>query len=175
MKIRSASPVDAAIVGALLADYLRESFPGHLGTSAEVLERDVLSGASGVRVLLAESAGEAVGFTTWNRVYDIHWGKGGAEVGDLYVSQAHRGTGVALALVAAICGAAAEEGLTYLRGGSFDRASAVGRVYEHVAVAMDSAECHCSGRAFRHLASLDGQAPREILRQLPPKEWNFEP
>lgn len=175
MKIRAASPADACALAALLSDYLRESFPGHLGTPAAVLEREVLSDASNVRVLLAEVGIGPIGFVTWHRVYDLHWGKGGADVSDLYVAPAHRGTGVALALVAAVCGAADREGLTYLSGGSFDRASAVGRVYERVAVALDSAVCHCSGRAFRRLAALAGQTPREILRQLPPKAWNFEP
>jgi hypothetical protein len=54
MSVRTASPNDATIVAALLADFLSESLPGHLGTSAAVLERDVLSGAGGLRVLLAE-------------------------------------------------------------------------------------------------------------------------
>lgn len=175
MNIRPARPADGEALATLLAHYLTESYPGHAGTSVAVLEREVLSGASGLRLLLAEVRGAPVGFASWHRVYDLHWGKGGVEVGDLYVAPAHRGVGMALALLASVCGTARGEGLTYLRGTSFDRASPVGRFYDRIAVATESAECHCSGRAFRRLAELQGQAPRAILRRLPPKAWNYEP
>jgi GNAT superfamily N-acetyltransferase len=175
MNVRTASPNDATIVAALLADFLSESFPGHLGTNVAVLERDVLSGAGGLRVLLAERDDVPVGFATWLPVYDLHWGKGGVELVDLCVAPAQRGVGVAIALVAAVCAAALRQGLTYLRGTSFDRASPVGRFYERIAVATDSAECHCSGKAFRRLADLEGLSPREIVKRLPAKSWNYEP
>ncbi len=175
MDIRQARPADAASLETLLTEYLVESFPGHAGTSAAVLEEQVLSGASGLRVLLADVRGVPVAFVTWHSVYDLHWAKRGAEVDDIYVAPTHRGSGVALALMAAVCGEALRAGLTYLRGGSFDRLSPVGHFYERVAVAADSAECHCSGRAFRRLAELEGQPPREIARGLPPKGWNYDP
>src|SRR5688500_8443040 len=73
--IRPAAPSDATLLAALLTAYLTEQFPGHTGTSAEQLEHDVLSGASGQRVLLGEDGGHAVGFISWHRVYDLHWGK----------------------------------------------------------------------------------------------------
>ena len=175
MDIRSARVDDGSALAALLAAYLAERFPGHVGTSAAALERDVLSGASGMRVLLAEAHGQPAGFVAWHRTYDLHWGKSGAQVADLYVAPAHRGLGVALGLVAAVCATTRREGGTYLQGMAFDRASAVGRFYERIAVAFDSAECHCSGRAFRRLAELHGQPPRAIVRGLPPKAWNYEP
>ena len=175
MDIRPARSGDAATLAALLDAYLAEQFPGHTGTSAELLERDVLSGASGLRVLLAERHARAVGFIAWHRVYDMHWSKGGAQVADLYVAPAQRGLGAALALVAAVCASSQREGGSYLQGGAFDRASPVGHFYERIAVAFDSAECHCSGRAFRRLAELHGGSPRTIVRGLPPKAWNHEP
>ena len=175
MDIRPARAGDGNTLATLLTAYLAEQFPGHVGTSAAALERDVLSGASGLRVLLAEARGQPIGFIAWHRVYDLHWGKGGAQVADLYVAPAHRGLGLALGLAAAVCATTEREGGSYLQGGAFDRASAVGRFYERIAVAFDSAECHCSGRAFRRLAELDGQPPRTIVRGLPPKAWNYEP
>src|SRR5688572_685260 len=175
MDTRQARPGDGDMLASLLSAYLTEQFPGHTGSSATALERDVLSGASGLRVLLADVHGQPAGFITWHRVYDMHWAKHGAQVADLYVVPAHRGLGVALALAAAVCAATLREGGTYLQGGAFDRASAVGRFYERIAVAFDSAECHCAGRAFRQLAELDGQSPRAIVRGLPPKAWNYEP
>jgi GNAT superfamily N-acetyltransferase len=175
MDIRTAGPGDGEILASLLHAYLTEQFPGHTGATASDLERDVLGGASGLRVLLVHVHGRAVGFVAWHRVYDMHWAKGGAQVADLYVAPPHRGLGVALALVAAVCAAAGEEGATYLQGGAFDRASPVGRFYERIAVAFDSAECHCSGRAFRRMAELHGRPPRAMVRGMPPKAWNHEP
>lgn len=173
VNIRPAIPSDAQTLHALLSDYLAEQFPGHTGTSVAQLERDVLSGVSGLHVLLAELHGESIGFIGWHRVYDMHWGKSGAQVADLYVVPARRGLGVALALVAAVCAAAHAEGAEYLTGAAYDRASPVGHFYERIAVAFDAAECHCAGAAFRRLAELHGQSPRAIARGLPPKEWNY--
>ena len=173
MIVRPAVVSDAHDVAALLDAYLAEQFPGHAGTTAEQLERDVLGDAGAQRVLLAELGGRAIGFIGWHRVYDMHWGKAGAQVADLYVVPAHRGLGVALALVAAVCAATHAEGGRYLTGGAYDRASPIGHFYERIAVAFDSAECHCSGAAFRRLAGLHGRPPREIARELPPKAWNY--
>lgn len=153
---------------------LQSNSPGHKGTDAATLERDVLSGENGQHVLLAEAAGQPIGFIGWHRVYDMHWGKAGAQVADLYVVPAHRGLGVAAALVAAVCADAQCGGATYLTGGAYDRASPIGRFYERIAVAFDSVECHCSGRAFRCLADLHGRPARDVVRALPPKEWNYE-
>jgi hypothetical protein len=50
MTIRLAEPPDAAPLAALLSACLGELHPMHAGTPAEVLERDVLSGAAGQRV-----------------------------------------------------------------------------------------------------------------------------
>ena len=173
MLIRSAGPPDSSALAALLTAYLTEQFPGHLGTSVEQLEHEVLSGGRSLRVLLAEEAGHPIGFIGWHRVYDLHWGKSGAQVADLYVVPARRGLGVALALVAAVCAESRAEGGRYLTGGAYDRSSPIGHFYERIAVAFDSAECHCSGAAFRRLADLHGQPPRVIARGLPPKEWNY--
>ena len=173
MIVRSAVCSDAAPLAALLTAYLVEQFPGHIGMSAGQLERDVLSGASAQRVLLAEIGGQPIGFIGWHPVFDMHWGKSGAQIADLYVVPGHRGLGIALALVAAVCADAAARGGQYLTGGAYNRDSPVGHFYERFAVAFDSAECHCAGAAFRRLASLDGQPPREIARQLPPKDWNY--
>lgn len=175
MDIRSARLSDASVLASLLDSYLTESFPGHSGTSAAVLERDVLSGGSILRVLLVERHGVPIGFAAWHRVYDLHWGKGGAEIDDLYLVPQYRGKGIALALVAAVCSAARQEGLVYLHGTSFDRESPVGRLYDRIAVVGDSAQCYCAGRAFRTLAELHGQLPRDMARSLPPKGWNYEP
>ena len=175
MIIRPAAVSDASTLAALLTAYLEEQFPGHTGTSVEQLERDVLSDRAAQRVLLAEAGGQAIGLIGWHWVYDLHWGKSGAQVADLYVIPGRRGHGVALALVAAVCAEARSKGAQYLTGAAYERSSPIGHFYERIAVAIDSAECHCSGAAFRRLADLSGQPPRVIARKLPPKDWNYIP
>lgn len=173
MEIRLATLDDAAGLAALLADYLRERHPDHPGATADELRRDVLAGTGSQRVLLAERSGRLIGFVAWDRVYDMHWAAKGSQVADLYVAPASRGHGVALALLAGVCAEARREGATFLRGSAYDRDSPTGRFYERIAVGFESAECHCSGRAFRHLAELHGSPVRVLVRSLPPREWNF--
>ena len=54
LEIRPAHAGDGVAVEALLSAYLNESFPGHMGTSAALLERDILSGAFCLSILIAE-------------------------------------------------------------------------------------------------------------------------
>jgi len=174
MRTRLATLDDAKDIATLLAEYMTEQGLGHPGATADEIRRDVLSGASGQRIILAEREGRAVGFAAWDRVYDLHWGAGGVQIADLYVEPGSRGHGVALSMLAAVCAEGRSHGAVFLRGASYDRASATGRFYERIAVGHDSAECHCAGRAFRRLAELDGTPVRTLIRNLPPREWNFE-
>lgn len=179
MEIRPATVADAAALSALVMAYVTESFPGHAGSSAAGLARLLAAPErERQRILLAGSSRRGappLGFVAWDRVFDLHWGLEGAQVSDLYVVPPNRGQGLALALVAAVCAESRAEGGAFLRGAAYDRRSAVGRFYERIAVAHDSAECHCSGRAFRQLADLSGRPMRELVRGLPPAAWNFEP
>lgn len=147
MHVRLATLDDADALAALAADYMAELGLGHPGSTADELRRDVLSGASGQRVVVAEREGRVAGFAAWDRVYDMHWAAGGVLIAGLYVEPGSRGHGVALAMLAAVCAEGRAEGARFLRGASYDRASAIGRFYERIAVGMDSAECHCGGRA----------------------------
>ena len=99
MTVRRAAVEDASALSALLADYLREKYPSHRGTSADELRRDVLSDTGGHRVLLADGRGGPVGFVSWDPVYDMHWAARGAQVADLYVVPSARGLGIAIALL----------------------------------------------------------------------------
>jgi len=173
-QIRPAGLADAEVLAALVSAYLAERHPDHRGTTADELRRDVLGQPGGQRVLLAENDGATIAFVAWDAIYDLHWAAKGALIADLYVAPAHRGHGVALALVAGVCARAAAEGAVFLRGASYDRGSATGRFYERFAVGHDSAECNCGGRAFRHLAGLHGTSVRQMIRSLPPVEWNHE-
>lgn len=174
MLIRHAAAYDAAALSTLLTACLRESYPGHSGSSPDQLRRDVLIDPPRHHVLLAEIDGELIGFIAWDVVYDMHWAVGGAQIADLYVAPARRGLGIALALVAAAAAEVHAGGGHFLRGGAYDRES-TRRAYARVAVVQPSGETHLGGRALRRMAELAGRPPREILAGLPPAEWNFEP
>ena len=175
MQVRPATIDDAPQLARMLAAYLTESFPDHPGVGEARLRDDVLASQHGQRIVVAVRRDSLIGFMAWDRVYDLHWGAGGASIADLYVDPGSRGHGVAIALTAAVCAQARAEGGAFLRGGAYDRESATGRFYERFSIGYDSAECHCGGRAFRELAALHGSPPRTIARSLPPREWNFEP
>ncbi|MGI9090025.1 MAG: GNAT family N-acetyltransferase [Gemmatimonadaceae bacterium] len=173
MHIRPATFTDADILAALLIDYLHESYEGKGGSTPEQLRRDVLGDHPRHHVLLAESGGQAIGFVAWDAVYDLQWAASGAQVADLYVTTAARGLGVALELITAVCAIVAQDGGVFLRGGAYDRPS-TRAAYGRVAVVHPvSGETHLSARAFQQMASLAGRPAREILRELPPVEWNF--
>ena len=173
MIVRAPGIADAEVLAGLVADCMRESYPGHPGTPADALRRDVLGPGARHRVLLAEVGGQAVGFVAWDPVYDMHWAKGGAQVADLYAAPSHRGLGVALALIAAACAEVRAAGGTFLRGGAYDRAS-TRRFYSRVAVCAPGGDTHLAGGAFRRLADLAGRPVREIVRALPPVAANYE-
>ena len=174
MKIRRATTHDAEVLSALLTACVRESYPGHLGSTPDQLRRDVLIEPPRHHVLLAEVDGEPNGFIAWDAVYDMHWAVGGAQISDLYVTPARRGLGIALAMVAAAAAEVHAEGGHFIRGGAYDRES-TRRAYARVAVVLPNGETHLGGRALRRLAELAGRPPREMLAALPAVEWNFEP
>ena len=171
--IRRATATDATLLSGLIMACVRESYPGHLGSTPDQLRRDVLTDPPAHHVLLAEVERVPVGFIAWDRIYDMHWAASGAQISDLYVVPAQRGLGVALALVAAAAAEVHRGGGQFLRGGAYDRES-TRRAYARVAVVQPSGETNLGGRALRKLAELAGRRPRDILRDLPPVDWNFE-
>ena len=172
MQVRRATANDADALAALLAACLRESYPGHVGSSPEQLRRDVLSERSLHHVLLAETRGTPVGFVAWDLVYDMHWATSGGQIADVFVVPSYRGLGVSIALVASAAADVLANGGGFLRGGAYDRES-TRRSYARVAVVHASGDTYLSARAFRRVAELADRPIRDIIRGLPPIEWNF--
>jgi hypothetical protein len=81
MIVREAVARDAECLALLLRGYLDEGFPGHAGSTADELRRDVLNPTGRQHVLLVERHGTAIGFLAWDEVYDMHWAMRGAQVG----------------------------------------------------------------------------------------------
>lgn len=173
LRIRRATEADAEALAALLADYLSEGYPGHTGSSAAALRRDVLSDSPRQDVLLAENAAAVIGFIAANPVYDMHWAVAGAQIADLYVQPKQRGVGVALALLAQLAADVRDQGGAFLRGGAYERES-TRRFYGRIAIVAPSGDTHLSGRAFRHLADSAGLPIRDIVNRFPRPEWNLE-
>ena len=102
MLIRPATPNDAEPLARLLRECLRESYPGHPGSSAEDLRRDIfgptVDGRPRQSIIVAETGGDLVGLVAWDTIYDMHWATFGAQVADFYVAPAHRGRGLAVEL-----------------------------------------------------------------------------
>ncbi|HKT06441.1 MAG TPA: GNAT family N-acetyltransferase [Gemmatimonadaceae bacterium] len=171
--IRRATNDDAEILSALLADYLRESYPDHRGSTPAQLRRDVLIEPQRHHVLVVEIRRQMAGFVAWDRVYDMHWASSGAQVADLYVAPEYRGLGVALMLIAQMAVDVLAHGGVFLRGGAYDRAS-TRRLYARAAVVLPSGETYLAGRALRHLAQFAGRPARDIVRNLPPVAWNYD-
>ena len=172
LQVRRATADDAGVLSALLAAYLGESYPGHLGSSPEQLRRDVFAEHSLHHVLLVETRDTAIGFVAWDLVYDMHWATSGGQIADLFVVPSQRGLGVSLALVASAAAGVLAKGGGFLRGGANDRES-TRRSYARVAAVHPSGDTYLSARAFRRVAELAGLPIREIVRGLPPVEWNF--
>lgn len=172
MNVRRPTADDAETLAALLTAYLRESYPGHIGSSPEQLRRDVLGARARHHVLFAETRDTAIGFVAWDFVYDMHWATGGAQIADLFVLPSYRGLGVSLALIASAAAEVKADGGGFLRGGAYDRES-TRRSYARVAVVRPSGDTYLSARAFRRVAELAGRPIRDIVRGLPPIEWNF--
>ena len=83
-----------------------------------------------------------------------------------------RGSGIAAAIVAAICGQGRRAGAEFLHGGGGEGPQ---RLYERVAMGMASRECFLSGKGFQVVAGLEGLPVREIVRRLPSPELSRQP
>lgn len=173
MSTRLAEAGDAAVLEHLIRDYLDESYSGHRGTTAATLRQEVLAGRTSQRVLLAERTGRATGFVAWDPIYDLHWSARGGQIADLYVDPTARGLGIALELLAAVCGVVWSERGVFVRGGAYNRASTRSFYGRIAIIEPNTGETHLSARAFSHRASLAGQPVRAIVAALPPVEWNL--
>ncbi len=170
--IRNANRDDVQRLEKLLADYMRETYQGVWGGSAELLERHLTE--KEIEILLAEtSSREVVAFLAWTSSYDLHWCMKGGVIVDLFVCPQHRSRGVAVLLATDLARQIQERGGTHLKGGAVE-SPIVHRLYRRIAMRLSDNEYYVSGRAFRHLASLSGKSLREIVKNLPETAWNYE-
>jgi GNAT superfamily N-acetyltransferase len=170
MKIRQATHADAEGIATLLAAYMRETYDYESRVTAEIIRRDC--GDAFSAMVAEDSDLKFIGFIAWSRVYDLHCGIKGGSANDLYVIPERRGQGVALALVAGAAKQIRLDGGVYIVGTAVSDPPSVKKFYDRVAACHPTTECIITAKAFQHLAGLAGRPPRDIARNLPPKEWN---
>ena len=172
LRIRNANENDVAEIESMVADFVKGHPAENHPRSSRVLRDAYFGNRPIAHLLIAERSGEIVGMVQWRLIYDMFWGMFGAETEWLYVKPTFRGSGIVAALIARVCAQASEAGARFLHGGGGGGSS---KLYERVAIGMQSRECHLSGKAFRIFADLDGLPVREIIRRLPPRELGLQP
>jgi len=171
--IRKANQTDVPQLEKLLVAYMRETYQCEWGGNAHQLERDLFDKT--FEIIAAENANkQIVGFIAWTDAYDLHWCLKGGDIIDLYVLAEKRGRGIGLLLATELAAEIQKRGGAFLKGGAVGNA-AVRRFYGRFAMCLEGGESYVSGRAFRHLASLSGRRLREIVKNLPLTDWNYQP
>jgi ribosomal protein S18 acetylase RimI-like enzyme len=172
LSIRNANENDVAEIEGMVADFVKGHPAENHPRSSKALRAAYFGEHPVAHLLMAERNGEIVGMAQWRLMHDMFWGMFGAEAEWLYVKPKFRGSGIVAALIAKVCAQSAEAGARFLHGGGGDGPS---KLYERVAIGMESRECHLSGKAFRIFAGLDGLPVREIIRLLPSRELGLQP
>lgn len=156
MRVRAFAPEDAPQLADLLRRYMREAYSRDWSGSEVSLTADSFLTTVHTALAAAED-GTLAGFVAWTDAYDLHHCVSGGEVLDMFVTPAARGQG----------------GGSFLKGSALEPPS-VRALYARAAVCWDERSCIVCGKAFRHLAGLAGCRPREVVRSVPPVEWNYE-
>jgi len=169
--IRPATTDDVPVLATLIDGFaIGHPAEGHSRSMDRM--RDAFFGSQPVgHGLLAEKNGIAIGFGAWRKTFDVYWSMYGGECIALYVSPSHRGVGVPVCIVAAMCAEIREAGGHFLQATYGTRFASL---YERVGVGGADRSCHVSARAFEKLDDTAGAPAREIIRALPDKKLNYE-
>jgi GNAT superfamily N-acetyltransferase len=170
--IRDARLDDLPAIEEMVEDFVKGHPAENHPRSANALRRAYFGERPVAHLLVAEREREIVGMGQWWLGHDMFWGMFFVEAGWLYVRPRCRGSGIAAAIVAAICGQGRRAGAEFLHGGGGEGPQ---RLYERVAMGMASRECFLSGKGFQVMAGLEGLPVREIVRRLPTPELSRQP
>jgi GNAT superfamily N-acetyltransferase len=111
LRIRPARPEDTATILRLVRDLAAfENLLDQVRATEADLRRDGFGPERRFECLLAESAGQAVGFALFFPNYSTFEGKPGLYLEDLYIAESARGQGVGRALLARLARLAQERG-----------------------------------------------------------------
>ena len=158
ISVRPASPHDAEFV-ARLAQALSLSDGGRPSLfTAEAFRRDGFGERPAFRTLIAEQAGEAVGYALYYGGYDTDRATRGVYLADLYVMERWRRRGAGRALMAAVARTCRADGGRWMFWSVLKRNRAGRRFYRTMAPELkDIVVCAALGEAFDRLAGTNGE------------------
>jgi len=172
LRIRAARLDDLPAIEEMVEDFVKGHPAENHARSSDALRKAYFGERPVTYLLVAERDGDIVGMGQWRLGHDMFWGWFFVEAEWLYVRPRARGSGIAAALVAAICGHGRRAGAQFLHGGGGEGPQ---KLYERVAIGMESRECFVSAKGFQVLADLEGLPVREIVRRLPTPELSRQP
>ena len=172
LQIRDARLDDIPAIEEMVEDFVKGHPAQNHPRSVDALRRAYFGERPVTHLLVAERSGDIVGMGQWRLGHDMFWGWFFVEAEWLYVRPRCRGSGIAAAIVAAICGHGRRAGAQFLHGGGGEGPQ---KLYERVAIGMESRECFVSAKGFQVLAGLEGLPVREIVRRLPGPELSRQP
>jgi GNAT superfamily N-acetyltransferase len=166
--IRRAAPGDEATLFALIRELsVFEQLEHQLSGSAEALARDLFGTTPRAEALLAEVEGAAAGFAIFFSSYSTFATRAGVYLEDLYVREAHRGSGVGRALLGEVARLACERGAGRLEWSVLDWNERALGFYRHLGATVlnEWRTCRVSGASLAALAESTSEAAR-TARQL---------
>jgi GNAT superfamily N-acetyltransferase len=170
LTVRHLGEADLPGIEAMVDEHVRGHPAEHHPRDRERLRAAYLSERPVARLFLAEREGAMLGMGQWTPIFDMFWGKFGGHGEWLYVRPQARGSGIAAAIIAAMCADIVDFGAEFLRFDPDDEALA--RLYRRVAMGGPPDHFHLSASALRAFAALAGQPPRAIVRHLPDRALN---
>ena len=165
LTVRPAIEADLDAIEAMVREFVKGHPAENHPRSRETLRAAYFGDPPLARLLVACRGDEVVGMGQWRLEYDMFWGFHGGIPEWLFVRPGHRGSGIAVAIVAAICAEVRAAGGKFLRAASGE--ARVSSAYEKVATGADARAHNVGGDAFHLFADLAGRPPREIVRNLP--------
>ena len=110
-QIRPARPGDSAILVALIRELaVYEKLEEQANATPEALDRDLFGPSPFAEALIAESAGESVGFALFFPTYSTFRGQPSLYLEDVFVRSEFRGRGIGRNLLAHVAALAVERG-----------------------------------------------------------------
>ncbi|HLQ62089.1 MAG TPA: GNAT family N-acetyltransferase [Candidatus Acidoferrales bacterium] len=157
MRIRKARPRDLPVIARLIRELARfERLEQEVTMTEDLLRRHLFGRPRYAETLLAEDAGEAVGFALFFPNFSTFLGRPGLYLEDLFVQPEHRGRGVGLALLKELGRIAVERGCGRLEWAVLNWNHDALRFYERLGARPNSewTTYRLTGEALSRLADL---------------------
>jgi GNAT superfamily N-acetyltransferase len=156
--LRPAKPADVPVIFELiqaLAEY--EKLSSAVTGSAEALSEHLFGSRPYAEVIIAEYAGQAVGFALFFHNFSTFLTQPGIYLEDLFVLPQYRGLGVGKAILSYLAGLAVERGCGRLEWSVLDWNEPAIAFYRRMGAAVlpDWRICRVTGESLTHLADLE--------------------